>query len=61
MTQSQLNREVADATGESINTIAQRGFNLLTPTSDERDREPLVVDWDQLESQRDTLHPIPVR
>ena len=61
MTQSQLDREVADATGESIKTIAQRGFNLITPASNERDREPLVVNWDQLESQRDVLHPAPVR
>ncbi len=61
MTQAELNREVAAATGETVRTIADLGFVPLTPSPYERDREPLVVNWDELESQRDILHPIPVR
>ena len=65
MTQNQLNREVANATGESIRTVAQRGFGILqltpTPTQDEQDREPLVVDWEELESRREIGHPVPLR
>ena len=58
MTQSELNREVADVTGESVATISNLGFVPLTHIPYERDREPLVVDWDDLESQRDVLHPV---
>ena len=50
MTQAELNREVARATGESVRTIASRGFSPLTPTPVER--EPLVVDWDEVQSER---------
>ena len=50
MTQAELNREVARATGESVRTIAARGFSLLTPTPVER--EPLVVDWDEVQADR---------
>ena len=53
MTQAELNREVAAATGESVKTIADLGFVPLTPIPYERDREPLVVNWDDLEFQRD--------
>ena len=53
MTQAELNREVAAATGETVRTIADLGFVPLTPVPQERDREPLVMDWDELESQRD--------
>ena len=58
MTQSEVNREVATATGESVSTIAQMGFVPLTRAPYERDREPLVVDWDQLEQGRAVLHPV---
>ena len=58
MTQSELNREVATATGESVQTIAGLGFVPLTHIPFERDREPLTVDWDDLESNRDVLHPV---
>lgn len=54
MTQAELNRAVARATGESIREIARRGFVPLTPIPVER--EPLVVDWDQLEAQRRTAY-----
>ena len=50
MTQAELNREVARATGESVRTIAARGFTLLTPKPVER--EPLVVDWDDVQADR---------
>ena len=60
MTQAELNREVAAATGESVKTIADHGFVPLTPSPYERDREPLVVNWDDLESQRDVRHSVAV-
>ena len=44
MTQRDLNRAVARATGESLLTIARLGFVPLGNTPVER--EPLVVDWD---------------
>ena len=53
MTQAELDRAVAEATGESVQTIAGRGFSLLTPTPAER--EPLTVDWDELDAQRVAL------
>jgi hypothetical protein len=53
MTQADLDRAVAAATGESVNTISRRGFVLLTPTPTER--EPLVVDWDELDANRVAL------
>ena len=54
MTQSDLNRAVASATGESIHTIASRGFSLIEapPTDPELSRDPLVIDWDELEALR---------
>ena len=58
MTQADLYREIADATGESIRTVAEMGFVPLTRGPIERDREPLVVDWDALEASRAVLHPI---
>jgi hypothetical protein len=58
MTQSELNREVASVTGESVQTISNLGFVPLTHIPFERDREPLVVDWDELESQRDVRHTV---
>ena len=58
MTQSELNREVASVTGESVRTIAGLGFVPLTHIPYERDREPLVVDWDEVDSEREVLHPV---
>ena len=44
MRQTDLNRAVASATGESVNTIARQGFSYMeTPPVE---REPLVFDWD---------------
>ena len=53
MNQQELNREVARKTGESVRTIASLGFQEEEPEYHELDREPLVVDWDQLEAARD--------
>ena len=50
MTQRELNREVAQATGESVATIDQLGFVPLTHAPVER--EPLTVDWDEVDEQR---------
>ena len=60
MTQAQLNREIATATGESVQTVAGLGFVPLTSFPYERDREPLTVDWDELESGRQFLHPVSI-
>jgi hypothetical protein len=50
MTQAELNRQVAQATGEDVATIAQRGFSLLEP--DQEDCEAHMVDWDTLQANR---------
>ncbi len=50
MTQAELNRAVARATGETVKTIADRGFIPLEPVPD--DHEPLVIDWDELDRRR---------
>ena len=55
MTQAELNRAVAAATGETVKMIAEMGFIPLNPTSGER--EPLVVDWDRVDHQRVTVFP----
>ena len=53
MTQRQLEREVASATGESMTTIRRRGFSLVEPEYP----EPLVLDWDDLDAERTSLFP----
>lgn len=50
MTQNELNRAVARATGESVAVISGMGFVPLTSVPYER--EPKVVDWDQLDQSR---------
>ena len=50
MSQAELNRQVARATGESVRTIAQQGFVPLTLKPVER--EPLTVDWDVAQAER---------
>ena len=52
MTQHELNNAVSRATGESVSEIASRGFVPLTTFPHERDPEDLIVDWDQLELDR---------
>lgn len=58
MTQAELNREVAAATGESMSMVSRMGFVPLTPFPYEQDRDPLVVDWDEVEQSRAVLHPV---
>ncbi|MCB9925573.1 MAG: hypothetical protein H6822_25710 [Planctomycetaceae bacterium] len=58
MTQAELNREVAAATGETMSTVRHMGFVPLTAVPYERDRDPLTVDWDELEQQRAVLHAV---
>ena len=50
MTQHDLDRAVARATGEPLSTIHQRGFGLLT--SQPVEREPLWIDWDLYDLRR---------
>lgn len=57
MTQAELNFEVAKATGESMGTVAQLGFVLLTPHPVEVERKPLVIDWDEIPDRRYSLLP----
>ena len=45
MTQRELERELALATGESLSTIRSRGFSIVEPP----DLEPLTVDWDEVQ------------
>ena len=57
MTQQQLNREVARATGESVETVQRLGFLLDEPWLNITDSAsevlgPQVIDWDALELSR---------
>lgn len=53
MTQAERERDVADATCESIDTIRGRSFSPL----DIHDRRPQIVNWDALDAQRTALFP----
>ncbi len=44
MTQADLERELADATGESLSVIRRRGFSLIEVVA-----EPLTIDWDEVQ------------
>lgn len=56
MPQDQLDEQVARRTGEDRRTITRMGFSPLEPMPLEREtydpREPLVVDWDELDLDR---------
>ena len=57
MYQKQLNQLVADATGEDLHEIHQRGFSLMDPFDRNFDPEPddlppQRIDWDELDLQR---------
>ena len=49
MNQAELNRQVAEATGEPLETIVQRGFVPLAPLPIER--EPQFLYWEDVECQ----------
>ncbi len=57
MTQNELNRAVANATGENLTEIRHLGFSLADPTAvtfdpEPEERAPQVVDWDELQQSR---------
>ena len=52
MTQRELNRAVAQATGETVAEINHRGFVPLTDIPFERDPEDCIIDWDEAELLR---------
>ncbi|WP_417385624.1 hypothetical protein [Gimesia sp.] len=57
MTPQDLNRAVANATGEDLRAIQQRGFSLADPLKVNFDpepdnRRPQIVDWDARELDR---------
>ncbi len=50
MTQRDLNRAVANVTGESVDRIARMGFGPLAERAD--DLEPQMMDWDEADDAR---------
>jgi hypothetical protein len=59
MTQQELDRQVARATGEPLCEIRQRGFSIADPDlvdydPESSDIEDLIVDWDALDTRRNT-------
>jgi hypothetical protein len=57
MSQTEVNRAVARATGESVGTIQRLGFLIADPDIDLEDSDdealgPYVIDWDELEELR---------
>ncbi len=57
MTQQQLDRLVAEATGEDLRAIRRRGFSIANPVEVNFDpepdqRPPQWVDWDLLDLER---------
>ncbi|MDF1845043.1 MAG: hypothetical protein P1U77_26820 [Rubripirellula sp.] len=57
MTQMQLEQLVAEATGEDVRAIRQRGFSAADPLEVNFDPEPdnlppRMIDWDELELER---------
>jgi len=62
MTQAELNRAVAKATGETVTTIRDLGFTLADPEAslhdpDSPDLDIQVVNWDELDAQRSAVFP----
>ena len=53
MTISELDAEVAAATGDTVGTIRRRGFSMLTRAAFDVEpddlRPPQVIDWDSAE------------
>ena len=53
MTQRELNREIANQTGDSIKTINTMGFSPLRSVIPIEERqEPLIIDWDEVDRIR---------
>jgi len=59
MTQRDLNRAVAKATGENLRVITQLGFTLADPVFVEAEPEPFeedieakIIEWDEFDQQR---------
>ena len=57
MPHSDLDAEIAAATGESVRTIRRRGFSLwnplrMFPPDDHAQAEPQLVDWDAVQADR---------
>ena len=58
MTQAELNREVALATGETVSEIRRRGFGIADPEAVVFDPEPgdaeidKYLDWDAVDAER---------
>ncbi|REJ91765.1 MAG: hypothetical protein DWQ35_13760 [Planctomycetota bacterium] len=56
MKQTDLNRAVARATGESVATIKRLGFLIAAPEElldpDSEEHGPFVIDWDELAGER---------
>ena len=62
MTQNQLDRAVARATGESAATIRCLGFSIADPAAVDHDPEPIycrprIVNWDRLDAGRPAYLP----
>ena len=57
MTQRDLNRGVAQATGEDVNVIEARGFSAFDPATTGADDDFPAIDWDALELRRTSLFP----
>jgi hypothetical protein len=64
MSQASLDREVARATGESLDVIRRRGFSIVQPDELQDDDLqdyilplPGVVDWDDVDAKRVVLFP----
>lgn len=53
MTQRELDREVAQATGESLSHVRRLGFSILIAP----EAPPQTVDWDALDEERLGLYP----
>ena len=63
MTQAEVNRQVARATGETVTEIKHRGFDIAVGVDDAFDAEPADVgqylDWDEVDAQRLRVFPQP--
>ena len=60
MTQTEIDRHVAGATGETLREIRRRGFSLADPVAPDFDPEPSdngnVIDWDDHYGVEPTRH-----